>query len=149
MLDGQLWNMVYSPMFTIPHLDPGSHVNMVSLSSNDHMDYLLDGEPIRATATVEVAGEDGTADVTIEVEYADGEVTVNPSSPEASQGGHVEVIVASDVDDEVHIHGYDIMLDVSLQEPAKVRFTADIPGVFEVELEQSTTFLFDLTVRQP
>jgi hypothetical protein len=57
------------------------------------------------------------------------------------------VIVASDVDDEVHIHGYDIMLDVSLQEPAKVRFTADIPGVFEVE--QSTTFLFDLTARQP
>jgi hypothetical protein len=74
---------------------------------------------------------------------------VNPSSPEASQGGHVEVIVASDVDDEVHIHGYDIMLDVSLQEPAKVRFTADIPGIFEVELEQSTTFLFDLTARQP
>jgi hypothetical protein len=41
------------------------------------------------------------------------------------------------------------MLDMSLQEPAKVRFTADIPGVFEVELEQSTAFLFDLTVRQP
>jgi hypothetical protein len=59
MLDGQLWNMVYSPMFTIPHLDPGSHVNMVSLSSNDHMDYLLAGEPIRATATVEVAERTG------------------------------------------------------------------------------------------
>jgi hypothetical protein len=92
-------------MFTIPHLDPGSHVIMISLSSNDHMDDLLDGEPIRATATVEVAGEVETADVTIEVEYADGEVTVNPSSPEAGQGELVEVIVASDVEDEVHIHG--------------------------------------------
>ncbi|MGZ8754968.1 MAG: hypothetical protein ACXW15_07230 [Acidimicrobiia bacterium] len=74
---------------------------------------------------------------------------MNPSSPEASQGDLVEVIVASDVEDEVHIHGYDTMLDVSPQEPAKVRFIADIPGVFEVELEQSTTFLFDPTVRQP
>ncbi|MGB7860769.1 MAG: hypothetical protein WBM90_09755 [Acidimicrobiia bacterium] len=149
MLDGQLWNMVHTPTFVIPQLDPGSHVIMVSLSSNDHMDYVLAGVPIRAMATVEVAGEVETADVIIDAAYVDGEVAVDPSSPAAIQGDIVELRVTSDSDEEVHVHGYDIMTVVGPQQPATVRFQADVPGIFEVELEQSGTLLFNLTGGQP
>ncbi len=37
--------------------------------------------------------------------------------------------------DEVHVHGYDHRAPVAPGAPAEVRFTPDIPGVFEVELE--------------
>ena len=146
MVDGSLWNMVFAPTFTIPHLDPGPHQISVSLGSNDHMDYVLDGEPIGASTTVDVPGDVQAADLTIDIQFAGGEATVTPTDPAVTHGGLVEVNVTSDVDEEVHIHGYDLMLDVAAGETATVRFTADVIGKFEVELEKSATPLFELTV---
>ena len=37
--------------------------------------------------------------------------------------------------DVVHVHGYDLLAEVSLDEPAVIVFRANAPGVFEVELE--------------
>jgi hypothetical protein len=82
----------------------------------------------------------------IEVTVSGGDVRVSPSAPEVSQGSDVEIVVHSDVADEVHVHGYDLMRDVDAGGTATIDFTANAPGVFEVELEDAGELLFELTV---
>ena len=59
----------------------------------------------------------------------------------------VVVRVTSDVADEVHVHGYDKHAAVAAGGTVDIRFDADIPGVFEVELERAHKLLFTLEVR--
>ena len=62
------------------------------------------------------------------------------------KGDRVVLIVRSDVTDEVHLHGYDIMRDVAPGKPARLPFKATIPGRFEVELEDRGVPIADITV---
>ena len=55
-------------------------------------------------------------------------------------------LVEADVSDEVHVHGYDLLAEVSPDEPAVIVFRANAPGVFEVELEGAGLLLLELTV---
>jgi hypothetical protein len=59
----------------------------------------------------------------------------------------VVLLVRSDVSDEVHLHGYDVMRDVGPGKPARLAFRATIPGRFEVELEDRTLQIADITVK--
>jgi len=59
----------------------------------------------------------------------------------------VVLTVTSDVADEVHVHGYDLMADVAPGVPATIRFTADAPGRFEIELEDTGVQIAELEVR--
>ncbi len=77
---------------------------------------------------------------------ADGTVDVR-SLPDVARGDEVTVIVTSEVADEVHVHGYDVYADLTPGVPTEFTFTADIPGIFEVELEGSHELLFELEVR--
>jgi hypothetical protein len=63
------------------------------------------------------------------------------------QGHKVELVVTSEIADEVHLHGYDLMADVAAGEPVTIRFTADTPGVFEIELEDLGLQIAELEVR--
>jgi hypothetical protein len=62
-------------------------------------------------------------------------------------GERVVLVVRADVVDEVHVHGYDIMGDVAPGHPARIAFRADAPGQFEVELEDRTQQIAQLTVQ--
>jgi heme/copper-type cytochrome/quinol oxidase subunit 2 len=62
-------------------------------------------------------------------------------------GSTVRVQVTADIADEVHVHGYNLMTDTVPGQPVTIEFTADIPGVFEVELEQSKLPLTRLQVQ--
>jgi hypothetical protein len=87
-----------------------------------------------------------TVDATeIEVQVEGGEVT-GPGEVSVKAGEFIIVIVRADIADEVHIHGYDLLEQVAPGEPAGIPFTADITGVFEVELEGAGLLLFRLTV---
>jgi hypothetical protein len=63
------------------------------------------------------------------------------------RGERAVLIVRADVSDHVHLHGYDIMRDVSPGRPARLRFKATIPGRFEVELEDRRLQIAQLEVR--
>jgi hypothetical protein len=63
------------------------------------------------------------------------------------QGRDVVIVVRADVSDHIHLHGYDLMADVAPGAPARLRFTADVPGRFEVELEDRGVPIADLQVR--
>lgn len=99
----------------------------------------------RATTTTAKATTTTIPGTLIRVVVEGGEVTVNgPTS--VPSGEQVTIRVRSDVEDEVHVHTYDLMVDVAPGSPAEISFTADIPGVHEVELEQSGTVLLELEV---
>jgi heme/copper-type cytochrome/quinol oxidase subunit 2 len=63
------------------------------------------------------------------------------------KGREVEIVVRSALTDHVHVHGYDLMADVAPGAPATIRFTADVPGRFEIELEDRGLPIAELEVR--
>jgi len=65
---------------------------------------------------------------------------------EYDAGERVRFEVRSDVADEVHVHGYDLMKDVAAGGTVSFSFPADIEGIFEVELEGLTEQIAELRV---
>jgi len=63
------------------------------------------------------------------------------------QGRRVVLVVRSELSDHVHLHGYDLMADVGPGQPATIRFTANAPGRFEIELEDRGLQIAELEVR--
>lgn len=63
-----------------------------------------------------------------------------------SKGEEVRFKVDSDVSDEIHVHGYDIMKDVEAGGSVNFAFPANIEGVFEAELEDRKEQILELTV---
>ena len=59
----------------------------------------------------------------------------------------VVLVVESGLTDHVHLHGYDLMADVAPGKPATIRFQANAPGRFEIELEDSGLQIAELEVR--
>lgn len=88
----------------------------------------------------------GPGTVQVAIAVADGSVATDADRVDVALGSTVELVVNADVTDEVHIHGYDLHGDVSPGNPAQVTFTADIAGLFEVELEDEGLLLVELQV---
>lgn len=63
-----------------------------------------------------------------------------------NKGEQIHFIVDSDVSDEIHVHGYDIMKDVEAGGSVSFDFPASIEGVFEAELEGRKEQIIELTV---
>ena len=64
-----------------------------------------------------------------------------------SKGDAIRLEVKSDVAEEVHVHGYDKYAEVEAGGTVKLKFPAEIEGVFEVELEQTAVPIAQLTVK--
>lgn len=116
------------------------------------------GAACTASQTEEAAGHhDDAAPTPYDADVSDAARTVTVEVVEgASVGGHqrvqvdlgsvVALMVTADTADELHVHGYDILRAVSDGHPVHFAFTADIPGVFEVELHGSGRLLVLLEV---
>lgn len=61
-------------------------------------------------------------------------------------GEEVVFDVVSDVTDEVHVHGFDLLFHVEPGQTARVKFTPDSTGIFEVELEAAALHIVDIEV---
>jgi hypothetical protein len=83
----------------------------------------------------------------VRVRVAGGNVQGVEDTVDLAIGEKLTIIVRSDAADEVHVHGYDLFDDVGPGEQARIELTADIPGVFEVELEDEHLLLFELQVQ--
>jgi hypothetical protein len=97
-----------------------------------------------AEAATTTAGFSGTL---IEVKVTGDEVDTASRRVRVSRGGEVRIRVEADRAEEVHVHGYDLKEPVAPGKPAVIEFTADAPGVFEVELEEAALKLFELQVQ--
>ena len=86
-----------------------------------------------------------TTELQIDVELVGGEV-VGPETVQVQLGDIVDLWVLSDVDDEMHVHGYDLSYDLDAGVPFHLSFLAGVPGIFEVEVHNGHTHLFDIEV---
>jgi hypothetical protein len=65
---------------------------------------------------------------------------------EVKSGEQARFVVEADAPEEVHVHGYDILKEVGPGKDARFSFTADLEGIFEVELEESGVQIVSLVV---
>ena len=89
-------------------------------------------------------GSGGGKPATIVVK--NGEPVGGVKDLEYSAGERVRFTVDSDVADEVHVHGYDLMKDVPAGGSVSFSFPAEIEGIFEVELEGRKEQIAELRV---
>ena len=82
----------------------------------------------------------------IEVFVEGGEVIGGAPTIVSELGGEVWMVVHSDTTDHVHVHGYDLFYEVTQDVPVDIMFIADIPGVFEIEMEGGHTLIAELEV---
>jgi hypothetical protein len=110
------------------------------------------GDDSSDTSTGSASGDGGGPSIT-EVENAVPTITVKNGEPvggvqelEYSAGDQVRFKVDSDVADEIHVHGYDLMKDVPAGGSVSFSFPAEIEGIFEVELEGRKEQIAELRV---
>jgi hypothetical protein len=116
-------------------------VVIIASSGNDEQEATSSDQTATPTATATPA-EEGTAEPT---ETPTPTPTPKPEPPlvepgkvtklRFKQGDTVRFRVRSDVADEVHVHGYDLMKDVEPGQTITFSFPASITGIFEIELE--------------
>lgn len=93
-----------------------------------------------ATTTTSTVAEDPyTFDIVIE-----GTEVTGGGRLSVPLGETVTLRFTSDVADEVHIHGYDIFVELQPGETVEESFTADIPGVVEIETHHGGLILANL-----
>ena len=63
-----------------------------------------------------------------------------------NKGETIRFRVKSDVGDEVHVHGYDLMKDVKPGGTVSFDFPASLEGIFEAELESRKEQIVELRV---
>jgi hypothetical protein len=96
----------------------------------------------RTTTTPRPAGP-----TQIRITFRDGRVIGGLRRVRLERGDRAVLIVRADVTDHIHLHGYDIMRDVSPGRPARLPFHATVPGRFEVELEDRSLQIAQIEVR--
>jgi len=89
-----------------------------------------------------------TATTLPDIDVIDIDLTAgdDPGRVRVELGRTVRISITADFTDEVHIHGYDFRADVGPGAPAVLEFVADIPGLFEVELEEARRRVVELEV---
>jgi hypothetical protein len=109
------------------------------------------------TETSETTTETETSETTPETEpppgrtrvavaFRNGRVIGGVKRVTVERGDRVVLVVRSDEADHVHLHGYDLLVDVVPGGVARIRFTADLVGRFEIELEDRHLPLAELEV---
>ncbi|UOY03587.1 hypothetical protein [Blastococcus sp. PRF04-17] len=101
--------------------------------------------PSTSAAPSSAAASDGSQ--RIEVQVAGGRVSGDSGRVPVALGAPVTLVITSDVADEAHVHGYDLLAELAPGRPAELSFDATIPGVFEVELHDAGTVLLTLQVQ--
>lgn len=83
----------------------------------------------------------------IEVIYVDGELQQGERRYEVGLDERLIIeVTTNEFNQEIHIHGYDLIELAGPLAPARFDFVADLAGVWEVELEGKGELLFELAV---
>ena len=104
------------------------------------------GEPAASGSVSSSAPPTSGAERRLEVTFAHGKASGDTGRVQVAKGTPVALVVTSDAADEVHVHGYDIVQELTPGTPATLRFGATVAGVFEVELHEAGTVLLRLQV---
>jgi hypothetical protein len=116
--------------------DPASTNDGPTTTGGPESAGIASGEPNPAAPVVKV-----------NVSVRDGKVAPKPHRVDVAQGATVRLQVTSDVDDVLHVHGFDVEEPLEAGRTTMVELTADQPGVFEVETHETELELLQLEVR--
>ncbi len=112
--------------------------------SHDKME-MKDGHSASGENVLDIAADE--ADTVVEVTIKDGQITVTPESPiKVAKGTSVGVKATSDIEEEIHVHTYDILAAIGPDEETDFAFAAEIDGQIEVELERTGSLLFNFQI---
>jgi heme/copper-type cytochrome/quinol oxidase subunit 2 len=101
--------------------------------SSDNTDTVGTGGAVTRPADAPESASMGGKVPTIVIR--NGEPVGGVKELEYDAGDEIRFEVTSDVADEVHVHGYDLMQDVPAGGTVSFDFPAEIEGIFEAELE--------------
>ena len=121
-------------------------VPLGACGSEDDGGAIVPAETTAATGGASTTTAPEPAGTVIEVVVQGGEPEGGPQDVAVAVGEPVTVRVTADVEDEVHVHGYDLLADTVPGQPVDISFVADVPGQFEIELEDAGLLLVNLTV---
>jgi hypothetical protein len=103
--------------------------------------------PTAASPTDAAAEQQRHSSVAISVAVAGGKVSPRTQRIDVPKDSRVRLQVTTDVDDEVHVHGYDLEEPLEAGRTATIEFVADQQGVFTVETHEGGLKLLQLEVR--
>ncbi|HSK25367.1 MAG TPA: hypothetical protein VK894_00465, partial [Jiangellales bacterium] len=83
----------------------------------------------------------------VEVTVAGGSVSTAASRVDVAVGTPVRLVVTSDVDDELHVHGVDVEAPLAAGQPAVLDFVPAEPGLYDVETHDSALMLVQIAAR--
>lgn len=98
------------------------------------------------TTTVAPTTTDAPVEPNLVEIQVSGSTVVGGGKVSISLGEEATIRVVSDTADEAHLHGYDLYVDLVPNVPAEFVFVASIPGVFELEFEESGLLLAEIEV---
>lgn len=136
-IDGKKTSRLYGPWFHFGGLTAGKHEIKVSLNANNHADYAVAGKPIAAVTEIGVAAAasvcpKGHKCFSLQIagtSLARGEKTIR-----IKKGDKVALAWSADHPCQVHLHGYDLKVDVPHQGTRTTMFVAHATGRFPVTL---------------
>jgi FtsP/CotA-like multicopper oxidase with cupredoxin domain len=97
------------------------------------------GTPAQATddggtdTETETQPEEPAEPAVTRISVKGGVIAGDVKSIEVAKGDTVRIVVSSDVEDEIHLHGYDLEREAAPGKPARFKFEADVEGAFEIE----------------
>ncbi len=98
------------------------------------------------TSTTETTATEAEEPTVVRITIVDGQPQGGIVRATVDKNDQVVLVVTSDVADEIHLHGYDVMRDVEAGGTVQLPFKATIPGRFEAELESRGVQIADITV---
>lgn len=111
-------------------------VLFIVLSGGDGSDS--DSTTATARRTTTTTGGPATTTTTVpkppRIVFRNGAPVGGAREIEVAKGDPVRIDVTSDVEAEVHVHGYELTKEVAAGQTARLSFPASIDGVFEIEL---------------
>lgn len=88
-----------------------------------------------------------TPDVTIDLTVTGNSVSPPDAVHDVKLGQHVRITVHVDTAQQIHLHGYDVEKDATPSQPVVFDFTANIPGVVELESHKTGQQLMQLEAK--
>ena len=98
------------------------------------------------TETTTMTTTEAEGPTIVRITVAEGQPKGGIIRATVNKGDQVVLVVTSDVADEIHLHGYDVMRDIEAGGTVRLPFKATIPGRFEAELESRGVQIADITV---
>lgn len=103
-------------------------------------------EPQTPPATAAPSPSPVATPAVFELVVRDGKLVSGPGTLRVTQGDALTIRITADVAEELHLHGYDMTVDLVAGKPAELSLVADRSGRFEYELEKSRLELGTLEV---